>query len=94
MLILHNFISCMYHYALIMHICQQKKYYPGSVILKKGFIENKRPQAIYPDDEGVINIEINELERVEIRFEGTMGLAPLSLSNYNRGKHKGSADFP
>ena len=28
----------MHHYALIMHVGQQKKYYPGSVILKKGFI--------------------------------------------------------
>ncbi|UCH97571.1 MAG: hypothetical protein JSV88_12175, partial [Candidatus Aminicenantes bacterium] len=52
--------------------------YPGLVILKKGFNENKSPQEIYPDDEGIINIEIKELERVEIQLEGTMGLAPLS----------------
>lgn len=50
----------------------------GSVILKKGFNENKRPKAIYTDNEGIINIEIKELERVEFQFEGTMGLAPLS----------------
>jgi hypothetical protein len=29
-------------------------------------------------ENGLINIEIKELERVEFRFEGTMGLAPLS----------------
>jgi hypothetical protein len=67
----------MHHYALIMHICQQKKYYPGSVILKKDFNENKMLKAICPDDEGIINIEIKELERVAIQLEGTMGLAPL-----------------
>jgi hypothetical protein len=35
-------------------------------------------KSLFPDDEGIINIEIKELERVEFRFEGTMGLAPLS----------------
>jgi hypothetical protein len=35
----------------------------------------------------------NELERVEFRFEGTMGLAPLSLSNYIRGKTQRARGF-
>jgi Leucine-rich repeat (LRR) protein len=52
--------------------------YSGSVILKEGFNEKKRPQAIYHDDNGIIEIEIKELERIVIQLEGTMGLAPLS----------------
>jgi hypothetical protein len=52
-------------------------------MIKRGYRPDIDPQMIHPDDEGIINIEIKELERVEIRLEGTMGLAPLSLSNYS-----------
>jgi hypothetical protein len=51
--------------------------YPVRII--KGYSNEDQPQLIYPDKNGVITIEINELERVEIHLsEGTRGLAPLS----------------
>jgi hypothetical protein len=51
--------------------------YPIRIL--KGYSNEDQPQLIYPDENGVINIEINELERVEIHLsEGTRGLAPLS----------------
>jgi hypothetical protein len=52
--------------------------YSKPVKVRKGYNEGLERQAIYPDDEGIINIEIKELERVEFQLEGTMGLAPLS----------------
>lgn len=52
--------------------------YSEPVKVRKGYYEDIALQEIYPDDSGVLNIEIKELERVEFRFEGTMGLAPLS----------------
>jgi hypothetical protein len=36
--------------------------------VKKGYDKNIPPQVIYPDEDGVINIETGELERVEIHF--------------------------
>jgi hypothetical protein len=56
---------------------------PGSsldepIYLEKGYNKNIRPQRIYPDENGIINIRVKELERIVIRFhEGTRGLAPL-----------------
>jgi hypothetical protein len=50
----------------------------------KGYESGVEPQQIHPDDNGIITIEINELERLEIRFpagfvpEAAGGLAPLS----------------
>jgi hypothetical protein len=52
--------------------------YSESVKVRKGYNEGLERQDIYPDDDGVIGIEIKELERVEFQLEGTMGLAPLS----------------
>ncbi|MGD2086365.1 MAG: hypothetical protein PVH61_09300 [Candidatus Aminicenantes bacterium] len=44
----------------------------------KGYQRNAVPQTAYPDHNGLITIEIKELERLEIHLEGTRGLAPLS----------------
>jgi hypothetical protein len=52
--------------------------YNKSIRIKYGYDENKAPESVFPDDNGVISIKIRELERVEIHFEGTGGLAPLS----------------
>jgi hypothetical protein len=38
------------------------------VKIKKGFDENIEPQMIYPDNTGVITIEIKELERLELHL--------------------------
>jgi hypothetical protein len=43
------------------------------IYLKKGYNKNVRPQRIYPDGNGMINIEINRMERVEINL-GQPGL--------------------
>jgi hypothetical protein len=40
------------------------------VWIKKGCRRNVKPEPIYPDDKGNIDIEIRELESVEIRFPG------------------------
>jgi hypothetical protein len=42
--------------------------YFGSIGIRKGYRKDVEPQQIYPDDNGIINIEIKELERLEIRF--------------------------
>ncbi len=39
------------------------------VEMVKGYKRNGEAQTIYPDDNGMINIEINELERMEIRLD-------------------------
>jgi hypothetical protein len=52
--------------------------YHEPVLIKKGYSQDFIPEEIYPDNNGIITVEIKELERVELRFEGTMGLAPLS----------------
>jgi len=38
------------------------------VWIKKGYNPNDEPLVVYPDGEGIITIEIKELERLEIRF--------------------------
>jgi parallel beta-helix repeat protein len=38
------------------------------IYIRKGYNENVGPQRIHPDSNGIINIEIKELERVEIQF--------------------------
>jgi hypothetical protein len=61
------------------------------VRVKKGYNREIEPQTLYPDEDGVVNIRIRELERVEIRLsEGTRELAPLSyapLPNGNKFKN-------
>jgi hypothetical protein len=39
--------------------------------VKKAYNRNSEPQEIYPDDSGVLNIQIRELERVEIHLDRT-----------------------
>jgi hypothetical protein len=53
-------------------------YYDEPIRIKKGYNEDIELQEIYPDNNGIITVEIRELERVEIHIEGTRGLAPLS----------------
>jgi hypothetical protein len=55
----------------------------GPVSVKKGFNDNIEPTEIHPDEKGMINIEIKELERVEIHFnEGsTSNLSPLPIGS-------------
>jgi hypothetical protein len=66
-------------YMLRKFVCVDFHSFPGvGASVMTSCNENKGPQEVYPDDEGIINIEIKELERVEVQFEGTMGLAPLS----------------
>jgi hypothetical protein len=62
--------------------------YSLPVHVKKGCKQDGAPLEIYPDDHGLINIRVKELERLEIHFlEGTRGLAPLPelalLSDYS-----------
>lgn len=45
--------------------------YNKPVRIKNGYDENEALEFIHPDENGVINIEIRELERVEIHLEGT-----------------------
>ncbi|MFC2146462.1 fibronectin type III domain-containing protein, partial [Acidobacteriota bacterium] len=53
--------------------------YSQPLRVKKGYNREIEPQVLHPDENGVVNIRIRELERVEIRLsEGTRGLAPLS----------------
>jgi hypothetical protein len=62
------YVSLCINYAYL----STKKYYSRSVILTKGFNENIRTQEIYPDDSGVLNIEIKELEQLEIQIDKSM----------------------
>jgi hypothetical protein len=53
--------------------------YSIPVRVKKGFNRNVKPFEKYPDDNGIITIEISELQRLEIRLfpVGAAGLAPM-----------------
>jgi|GEM_PF-552795 len=51
------------------------------VWIKTGYNPNAEPFVIYPDDEGIITIEIKELERLEIHlFEPTLNVEPRTLN--------------
>jgi hypothetical protein len=51
--------------------------YSLPIQIKKGYKQDGVPLEIYPDNNGIINIRLRELERLEIHFsEGTRGLAP------------------
>jgi hypothetical protein len=53
--------------------------YSDPIRVRKGYNQNIKPLEKYPDENGNITIEIEELERIEVQlFEGTGGLAPLS----------------
>jgi hypothetical protein len=43
--------------------------YSGSVGIRKGYGKDVEPQTIYPDDKGIINIKIKELERIELHLD-------------------------
>jgi hypothetical protein len=59
-----------------------------SVEIIKGYSHDGPHPQIYPDEGGIIVIEIKELERVEIRLsEGTRGLAPLTNGNKFTSSH-------
>jgi len=49
--------------------------FTGPVGVLEGFGKSDEPMEIYPDDSGIINIEINELGRVEVRLspDGSVG---------------------
>ena len=49
-------------------LCDIPVNYSEPIHFRKGFRENGRLQEIYPDDSGVLNIKIRELERVEIHL--------------------------
>ena len=52
--------------------------FDNPIYLEKGYNKNIRTQRIYPDENGIINIRVKELERIVITLhEGTRGLAPL-----------------
>ncbi len=60
----------------------------GALRIKKGFDADIETQAVYPDEEGVIHIEIRELERVEIHLPpGVVNISPLPIgSTFDPGK--------
>jgi hypothetical protein len=53
--------------------------YSSAIMVKKDYNQNIKPQQRFPDENGNITIEIEELEPIELQLsEGTRGLAPLS----------------
>jgi hypothetical protein len=62
--------------------------YSHPVWIKKGYNTNAEPVTVYPNGEGLITIEIKELERVEIHlFDSTLNVEPrtLNLSSFPIG---------
>jgi hypothetical protein len=54
----------------------------GTVLVKKGFNDDIAANEIYPDEEGVIHIEIQELERVEIHLSpGAVNVSSLPVGS-------------
>jgi hypothetical protein len=52
------------------------------VYFKKGYNENVGPQKVYPDKNGIINVEIRELEQVEVHFfQSTLNISPLPIGS-------------
>jgi hypothetical protein len=47
---------------------EQGMAYLEPVGIIKGYARDVEPQTVYPDDNGMINIEINQLERLEIHL--------------------------
>jgi Leucine-rich repeat (LRR) protein len=50
--------------------------YYSPVGIRKGYRKEVDPEQIYPDDNGIINVEINELERLEVH------LGDLNVSSF------------
>jgi hypothetical protein len=60
--------------------------FTGPVEVIKGYAKNVEPQITNPDDNGYINIEIKELERLELRFvrlEAAGGPTTAQWSGYH-----------
>ncbi|NIM15320.1 MAG: hypothetical protein GTO45_25365 [Candidatus Aminicenantes bacterium] len=59
--------------------------YSTPVRIKKGYNKNIEPREIYPDNNGIITIEIKELERLEIHFfdnkKSALHLSPLPIGS-------------
>ena len=53
------------------------------VHIKKGYNRNSEPEILYPDEEGIINIEIRELQRLEINLEGIASVKERENGNAN-----------
>jgi parallel beta-helix repeat protein len=52
------------------------------IYLEKGYKENKEPQKILPDINGIYNIKIRELERVEVHFfQPMLNVSPLPIGS-------------
>ncbi len=43
--------------------------YSAPVGIRKGYVKDVEPQTIYPDNNGIINIKIKELERIELHLD-------------------------
>jgi len=55
--------------------------YSHPVSIKKGYHPNSEPMVVYPNDIGIITIEIEELERVEIHFfDSTLNIEHRTLN--------------
>jgi hypothetical protein len=59
--------------------------YSEPIKVKKGYNKNIEARQSYPDDNGIITIEIKELERLEIHFsdhkKSTLNLSPLPIGS-------------
>jgi hypothetical protein len=65
--------------------------YSGAVEIIKGYNRNIIPSTLYPDDNGIITIEITELERVEIRLRPVvkeLGAALSACTGYQLVGHQ------
>ncbi len=65
-------------------------HYFGSVKIKKGNSMNIEPERIYPDERGVIKVEIKELERIEIHLGNYYCNGYLLVGNQLRSLPTGS----
>jgi hypothetical protein len=65
---------------------------PGPVKIKKGYNHRIEPQTGYPDENGIITIEIKELEPIDIHLPGeAKELSPLLMNGLS---HTGESLSP
>ena len=78
------------HHINMFPVVPSSHWHNKSIYLEKGYNENEKPQAIYPGKNGIIHIEIKELERFEIHFPGEIfNFSPLPIGSFldtRRGK--------
>ena len=56
--------------------------YSAAVKIKKGYHMSAKPQTVFPDDKGIIYIEIKELGRLEIHFsKPVLNVSPLPIGS-------------